>query len=123
MLQLENGSFDTYRVHAELAREHGDWDVFAAVSGMKTDGYRQQSDQSQGRLTLNVGRSFGHDREVRLIANRLNGPLDLAVVKREIEALQQSYPTYAWIGVTDPSTSTSSTSASAKRCEAASASP
>lgn len=68
VLQLENGSFDTYRVHAELAREHGDWDAFAAVSGMKTDGYRQQSDQSQGRLTLNVGRSFGHDREVRLIA-------------------------------------------------------
>ncbi|MNE12473.1 Vitamin B12 transporter BtuB [compost metagenome] len=35
---------------------------------MKTDGYRQQSDQSQGRLTLNLGRSFGQDREVRLIA-------------------------------------------------------
>ena len=68
VLQVENGSYDTYRVHAELAREHGDWDVFAAVSGMKTDGYRQQSDQSQGRLTLNVGRSFGRDREVRLIA-------------------------------------------------------
>lgn len=68
VLQLENGSYDTYRVHAELAREHGDWDVFAAVSGMKTDGYRQQSDQSQGRLTLNVGRAFGQDREVRLIA-------------------------------------------------------
>lgn len=68
VLQFENGSHDTYRVHAELAREHGDWDVFAAVSGMKTDGYRQQSDQSQGRLILNVGRSFGQDREVRLIA-------------------------------------------------------
>jgi iron complex outermembrane receptor protein len=68
VLQFENGSYDTWRVHAELAREHGDWDVFAAVSGLKTDGYRQQSDQSQGRLTLNVGRSFGQDREVRLIA-------------------------------------------------------
>ena len=68
VLQFENGSYDAYRVHAELAREHGDWDVFAAVSGMKTDGWRQQSDQSQGRLTLNVGRSFGQDREVRLIA-------------------------------------------------------
>ena len=45
---------------------------------------------------------FERYREVRLIANRLNGPLDLAVVKREIDALQQSYPTYAWIGVTDP---------------------
>ncbi|MDP3349394.1 MAG: cache domain-containing protein [Hydrogenophaga sp.] len=46
---------------------------------------------------------FERYREVRLIANRLSGPLDLVEVKREIEALQQSYPTYAWIGVTDPS--------------------
>ncbi|PZO16633.1 MAG: hypothetical protein DCF26_11150 [Burkholderiales bacterium] len=45
---------------------------------------------------------FERYREVRLIANRLNGPLDLAEVKSEIDALQQSYPTYAWIGVTDP---------------------
>ena len=42
-------------------------------SGERTPRQRhaQQSDQSQGRLTLNVGRSFGHDREVRLIANLL----------------------------------------------------
>ncbi|KRC04243.1 hypothetical protein ASE11_04080 [Hydrogenophaga sp. Root209] len=45
---------------------------------------------------------FERYREVRLIANRLNGPLDLAQVRSEIDALQQSYPTYAWIGVTDP---------------------
>lgn len=45
---------------------------------------------------------FERYREVRLIANRLGGPLDLAEVKREIDALQQSYPSYAWIGVTDP---------------------
>jgi len=45
---------------------------------------------------------FERYREVRLIANRLNGTLDLAEVQSEIDALQQSYPTYAWIGVTDP---------------------
>ena len=45
---------------------------------------------------------FERYREVRLIANRLNGTLDLAEVKTEIDALQKSYPTYAWIGVTDP---------------------
>lgn len=45
---------------------------------------------------------FERYREVRLIANRLNGTLDLVEVKREIDALQQSYPTYTWIGVTDP---------------------
>lgn len=45
---------------------------------------------------------YERHREVRLIADRLNGPLDLVKVKRELDALQQSYPTYAWIGVTDP---------------------
>ncbi len=45
---------------------------------------------------------FERYREVRLIANRLNGALDLTKVRSEIDALQLSYPTYAWIGVTDP---------------------
>ena len=35
---------------------------------LEADGYRRQSDQSQGRLTASVGRRFGEDREVRLIA-------------------------------------------------------
>ena len=77
VLQFENGSFDTYRVHAELAREHGDWDVFAAVSGLKSDGWRDHSQQSQGRLTINAGRSFGEDREVRLIAQAADIKQDL----------------------------------------------
>lgn len=67
VLQMEGGSFGSIRGHVELAREHGDWDVFASATAMQTDGYRRQSDQSQGRLTLNLGRSFGPDREVRLI--------------------------------------------------------
>ncbi len=67
LYQLEGGSFGAIRGHVELARQYGDWDAFVAVTGLKSDGYRQQSDQSQGRLTLNLGRSFGQDREVRLI--------------------------------------------------------
>ncbi|WP_292225624.1 TonB-dependent receptor [Brevundimonas sp.] len=67
LYQLEGGSFGSIRGHVELARQYGDWDGFVAVTGLKSDGYRQQSDQSQGRLTLNLGRSFGEDREVRLI--------------------------------------------------------
>ncbi len=58
------------------------------------------ANQTTSRLDQSM---FERYREVRLIANRLNGPLDLAEVKREIDALQESYPTYAWIGVTDPS--------------------
>lgn len=67
VLQLEGGSFDSLRGSVQLAREYGDWDMFAAVSAMQSDGYRDHSDQSQARLTLNLGRSFGEDREVRLI--------------------------------------------------------
>lgn len=67
VLQLEGGSFGAIRASAQLARTSGDWDVFAAVSGMKADGYRDHGEQGQSRMTLNVGRSFGPDREVRLI--------------------------------------------------------
>src|SRR5690606_10950431 len=35
---------------------------------MQVDGGRDHSEQSQGRLTVNAGRSFGDDRELRLIA-------------------------------------------------------
>jgi iron complex outermembrane receptor protein len=67
VLQLEGGSFGSLRGSVQLARTSGDWDVFATVSAMESDGYRDHSEQGQARLTLNVGRSFGEDREVRLI--------------------------------------------------------
>lgn len=66
-LRVEGGSFDSYRAQVAMARQWGDWDLYAAVSGMESDGYRDHAQQSQGRLTLNLGRAFGEDREVRLI--------------------------------------------------------
>lgn len=66
-LRVEGGSFDSYRAQFAMARQWGDWDLYAAVSGMESDGYRDHAEQSQGRLTLNLGRSFGEDREVRLV--------------------------------------------------------
>jgi iron complex outermembrane receptor protein len=68
LLQLEGGSFGSVRGHAAVARTSGDWDVYAAASAMQSDGWRDHSEQSQARLTVNTGRSFGEDREVRLIA-------------------------------------------------------
>lgn len=68
VLQLEAGSFGFRRLHGQAAGEWGDWDAFVGVTALEADGYRQQSDQSQGRLTASVGRRFGEDREVRLIA-------------------------------------------------------
>ena len=66
-LRVEGGSFDSYRAQFAMARQWGDWDLYAAVSGMESDGYRDHAEQSQGRLTLSLGRSFGEDREVRLV--------------------------------------------------------
>lgn len=67
LLQLEGGSFGFRRVHGEWATARGDWDAFVAATALESDGYRQQSDQSQGRLTASLGRRFGEDRDVRLI--------------------------------------------------------
>lgn len=66
-LRVEGGSFDSRRAQFAMARQWGDWDLYAAVSGMESDGYRDHAEQSQGRLTLNLGRSFGEDREVRVV--------------------------------------------------------
>ena len=66
-LRLEAGSYDSVRAYGAMARQWDSWDVFAAVSGMQSDGYRDHSEQQQSRVTLNAGRSFGDDREVRLI--------------------------------------------------------
>ncbi|HYE43247.1 MAG TPA: TonB-dependent receptor plug domain-containing protein, partial [Caulobacteraceae bacterium] len=67
LLRLEGGSFGTLRAQGSIARESGDWDVYANLGALVSDGWRQQSEQAQVRGTVNLGRSFGEDREVRLI--------------------------------------------------------
>jgi PAS domain S-box-containing protein len=56
------------------------------------------ANQTASRLDRSM---FERYREVRLIADRLSNARDPATVRRELEMLQQSYPTYAWIGLTD----------------------
>lgn len=68
LMQVEGGSYGFVRGHAAVAGTHGDWDLYAAATAMQGDGWRDHSEQSQGRLTVNAGRSFGDDRELRLIA-------------------------------------------------------
>jgi iron complex outermembrane receptor protein len=71
-LRLEAGSYDTFRGHGEVARVAGDWDLFAAATAISANGWRAQSDQTAQHLTLNLGRRFGEDREVRLILSGHN---------------------------------------------------
>ena len=66
-LRADFGSWDTGRLHAELSGVRGDWDAFIGVTGVTAEGWRQNSDGQQQYITANIGRSFGEDREARLI--------------------------------------------------------
>lgn len=76
-VRIDGGSYGTLREHVAVARDFGDWDVFAAATNQTSQGYRPQSQQNIQFGALNLGRSFGEDREVRLILNGWN-------VKQEI---------------------------------------
>jgi iron complex outermembrane receptor protein len=68
-LRLDGGSWGTVRGHAEFAGVSGDRDVFAAVTGLTTDGWRDQSEGQSQLASINLGQRFGQDREVRLLVS------------------------------------------------------
>jgi iron complex outermembrane receptor protein len=72
LLRLEAGSFGLARQHLALARQHGDWDIHVAGTNQTAQGWRPQSQQNLQFGSLNVGKSFGEDREVRFILNGSN---------------------------------------------------
>ncbi len=67
LMRAEAGSFGFERAAVQAARAWGEWDAFAAITAMQGDGYRDHAEQDQLRGTLNIGRSFGEEREVRVI--------------------------------------------------------
>ncbi|MBX9617359.1 MAG: TonB-dependent receptor plug domain-containing protein, partial [Caulobacteraceae bacterium] len=66
-LRADFGSWRTGRLHAEVGGVRGDWDAFLGVTGATAEGWRQNSGGQQQYITANIGRSFGEDREARLI--------------------------------------------------------
>lgn len=71
-VRIDGGSYGLLREHVALARQSGDWDVFAAATNQTGQGYRPQSQQNQQFGSLTLGRAFGEAREVRLILNGWN---------------------------------------------------
>lgn len=71
-VRVDGGSFGLLRENLALAREAGDWDVYVAGTNQTAQGWRPQSQQNIQFGSLNLGRSFGEDREVRLIVNGSN---------------------------------------------------
>ena len=66
-LRADFGSWGTGRLHAEVGGVRGDWDGFIGVTGVTAEGWRQHSEGQQQYVTANIGRTFGEDREARLI--------------------------------------------------------
>ncbi len=87
-IRVDGGGFGMARQNLQLARQAGDWDLFAAATNQTGQGWRPQSQQNIQFGALNLGRSFGEDREVRLIINGANinqeipGALTLAQVRQ-----------------------------------------
>lgn len=71
-VRLDGGSFGQHRENLQLARAAGDWDVYAAATNARQQGWRPQSQQNIQFASLNIGRRLGEDREVRLIINGAN---------------------------------------------------
>ena len=71
-IRIDGGSYGLAREHIALARQVGDWDIFVAGTNQTSQGWRSQSQQNIQFGSLNIGRSFGEDREVRFIVNGSN---------------------------------------------------
>jgi iron complex outermembrane receptor protein len=78
LVRLEGGSFVTRRAHAAIARQHGDWDLYAAGTWSGSEGFLDHQDSDSKRLSVNLGRQFGEDREVRLIVQANDVDLDIS---------------------------------------------
>ncbi|HRO33856.1 MAG TPA: TonB-dependent receptor [Brevundimonas sp.] len=78
LLRLEGGSYHTRRAHLAVARDHGDWDVYAAVTWSGSDGFLDHQGADSKRLTLSLGRQLGQDRELRLIVQANDLDLDIS---------------------------------------------
>ncbi len=65
LLRAEGGSHETLRLHAQTAKTFDGADVFAATTRTLSDGFRQQSEQSNKRFSANAGMTLGRDAETR----------------------------------------------------------
>lgn len=87
LVRLEGGSFETRRAHGAIAREFGPWDIYAAATWSGSEGFLDHQDSDSKRLTLNLGRQFGEDRELRLIVQANDLDLDISGTQSLDQAL------------------------------------
>ncbi|MBI1251161.1 MAG: TonB-dependent receptor [Alphaproteobacteria bacterium] len=92
LLRIEGGSYGLRRGAVQVARAGEDWDGFAALTALRTDGFRVNSSQEQTRGTLNVGYRVAEGRALRVtlygadIHQEVPGTLTLQQALRNPEA-------------------------------------
>jgi PAS domain S-box-containing protein len=75
-----------------------EWSASAQVRASIGAGLAELAHQTANRMDRAM---FERYREVELIAGRMGSVKDMTLVQREFDAMQASYPYYAWIGLTD----------------------
>lgn len=64
-IRVDGGSFDTFRVHADAGHAWERGDLFVSMTGISAGGFREQSEQSAGRLSGNTAVKIGERSESR----------------------------------------------------------
>lgn len=85
--RFEGGSFGTRRGHARFAWAEDDHDGFVSISGLKTDGYREQSGVESVYAFGNVGFKLGDRAETRFYLTALSDNFELSGSLRLQDAL------------------------------------
>lgn len=77
-LRLEGGSFETVRANASFAHSEGPYDVFAGVSGLTSDGFRDHTNVDSAYGFVNVGYALSEQIETRFYFTALSDNFKLA---------------------------------------------
>ena len=77
-LRAEGGSFGTARASAAIAQAGDRWDVYAGITGLRSNGFRDHSDVRSVYSHANVGYRFGGGVETRFYLTGLSDNFELA---------------------------------------------
>ncbi len=76
--RAESGSFGTVRASTSVAHADDEWDFYTGVTGLRSDGYRDQSGVRSVYGHSNIGRTFDNDVETRVYLTALSDNFELA---------------------------------------------
>lgn len=87
-LRLEGGSFGTMREQLSSGKVIGDSDYFASISNLRSDGFRDFSDQNNTRFFSNVGHKINDQLETRFYFTygEVNQELPGSITKAQLKS-------------------------------------